>query len=182
MQQGISLPLQKRNQRMVLFKKLLLIFTLFFGTSHLSAKEELSRLDGQLVKVGDKNSYEYAYKKFNVGINPFSPIHDELSISGSVALNPNIAARVSAAVNFGDKARSTLSSLGRRDATGAIGVPVYFSKVYSGFFFEPGYDTSAQVYSTLGYHWMWDSGFNIASSIGVSRGRWLRYASSWLRI
>ncbi len=123
--------------------------------------KSISKIDGQLVKVGDKNDYEYDYKKWNIGINAFLLPQDIVSISGSYAITENIAPRVGVA--FGKFGFSN------QDVSANLGVPVYFKKVYSGFFVEPGVDSTAGFYVAGGYHWMWDSGFNVYLGIGAGK-------------
>lgn len=35
------------------------------------APQNISQINGQLVEVGNHNKYDYSYKKFNIGTNPF---------------------------------------------------------------------------------------------------------------
>lgn len=122
--------------------------------------EKISKIDGQLVKVGEKNEYEYDYKKWNLGVNAFSLPLGYIAVSGSYALTSNVVARVGAAYDTNQK--NSNHSLN-------FGVPIYFKKAYSGFFVEPGVDTQVGIYTAGGYHWMWDSGFNIYAGAGFAK-------------
>ena len=122
--------------------------------------EKVSKVDGQLVKVGEKNDYEYAYKKWNVGLNAFVLPANVFSVSGSYAFTEHLAARVGVAYDADTKVENTSVS---------FGVPIYFKKVYNGFFVEPGVDSKVGLYTAGGYHWMWDSGFNAYIGLGLAR-------------
>lgn len=126
-------------------------------------KEKINKLDGQIVKVGEKNNYLLNYKAYNVGANLFTLPTGYISASGSAAFNENIAVRLAVSKYTGDK-------LGKTDVNASVGVPIYFSKMYTGFFIEPGYDIDVRIYSAVGYHWMWDSGFNIYLGAGLAQG------------
>ncbi len=120
----------------------------------------VSTLNNQLVPIGEKHKYTYDYKKFNLGINLFLLPAEVISLSGSYAVTPHVVARVGMALNFSHK-------WGDKDFQINAGVPIYFQKAYTGFFVEPGIDSSSGFYVAGGYHWMWDSGFNTHIGMGV---------------
>jgi hypothetical protein len=134
----------------------------------------VSTLNGQLVPVGDQNRYLYGYRRWNVSTNPLGMVLGSYGVSGSYALNANVAARADV---------SWYDPVGTNEGTGielGLGAPIYFRKVYSGFFLEPGvlyrrlsqgdaHDTKVGPQVLLGYHWMWDSGLNVALAFGAGR-------------
>lgn len=126
---------------------------------------ELSKVDGQIVPVGTKNDYEYKYRKINIGSNLFQLPSDIVSLSGSYAFHQNLAVRVGGKLDYSDGGKYQRRSNNSLFA----GLPIYFRKVYTGVFVEPGYDSHAGIYVAGGYHWMWDSGFNIYAGIGTAR-------------
>ena len=129
---------------------------------------DVSTLNGQLVEIGDKNRYRYSHKQWNIAANPFGFLFNWYSISGSKALSNNVALR--GEVSFSTENDSNALGLG-------IGLPLYFKKVYTGLFLEPGISMFSAGTDTvwagpqlvIGYHWYWDSNFNLAAAIGVGR-------------
>ena len=122
--------------------------------------EKISKIDGQLVPVGEKNNYEKDYPKINVGMNVFLLPADIFSASASYAFHDNLAARVGfISSHHKDSSYSSVNA----------GLPIYFKKVYNGFFVEPGYDTHSKFYTAGGYHWMWDSGLNLFVGAGAAK-------------
>lgn len=79
------------------------------------------------------------------------------------------------------------------DATGygvSLGVPLYFKKMYDGFFVEPSFlviKTNALLCSAdsvglgptmlIGGHWIWDAGFIVALAPGVGH-TWIKQTES----
>lgn len=145
--------------------------------------KELSHINGQLVPVGQKVEYLLHYKKTIISANPIGWMVGLYGVSVSHALSDNIAVR--ADVNY-------YKPVGG-EADGyevGIGLPIYFRRTYLGAFFEPGVilrqwndtyydDASAREVSAnpatigpqclIGWHWSWDSGFNLAIAAGVGR-------------
>jgi len=135
--------------------------------------DDISTLNGQLVEVGGHNRYRFSHKTWNVSTNPIGLMLGYYGASLSYAVTDNIALRGD--LNYYAPVES--------DATGSeigIGAPIYFRKMYSGMFIEPGAivrtetsdgSTSSTVgpQVLLGYHWIWDSGFNAAAAFGVGR-------------
>lgn len=111
----------------------------------------------QLVEVGERNKFELDYKKINLGANLFRLPSNVLSVSASYAVFPNVAARIGATLDFSKSHDKTQLN---------FGVPIYFQKMYTGYFVEPGIDSNAGFYTMLGHHWIWDSGFNLFCGIG----------------
>jgi hypothetical protein len=141
-----------------------------------STSGEVSKVDGQIVPVGEQNRYEYDYKKWNVSTNPLGLLLGSYGVSASYAINQRIAIRGD--VNYYDP-------VGDSSLTGfevGVGAPIYFKKMYNGLFLEPGVvvmhakDSEVDESATLvgpqalvGYHWYWDSGLNVALAFGVGR-------------
>ena len=145
--------------------------------------ENVSHINGSLVKVGEKQDYLLSYKKLNISTNPIGWIMGIYGASASYALGQNVAIR-------GD---ANLFSLKReRGYEVGISAPIYFRRVYSGPFIEPGIvarafqsmddnfgsdctdcssSTSALVGPEVlfGWHWSFDSGLNIAAALGAAR-------------
>lgn len=138
------------------------------------ADKDISSLNGQLVKVGDHNKYRYSYRKFNLATNPFSMIGGTYGISGSYAINSNIALR--ADFNYSDGMGDSLSGIET-----SLTAPIYFRKVYDDWFIEPGFllkrtkfegekfESATGPIVFLGHHWMFDSGLNFAWGYGFGR-------------
>ncbi|MCB9561151.1 MAG: DUF3575 domain-containing protein [Kofleriaceae bacterium] len=136
----------------------------------------VNTLNDQLVPVGDNNRYQHGYKKYNVSTNPLGWVFGSYGVSGSYAVHENVAVR--ADVNY-------YAPPGDLDISGfsvGIGAPIYFRKVYSGVFLEPGFQMSrvdcgsctdaatvAGPNIQVGYHWYWDSGLNVAVALGAGR-------------
>ena len=134
---------------------------------------DVNTLNGQLVKVGDAHSYRHSYPRWNVSTNPLGYFLNSFGASLSYAPAANVAVRADASY-FDDDLRNGLE-LG-------LSAPVYFRKVYSGFFLEPGVTlkaleaeadgASATVVGPqllLGWHWYWDSRLNVALAAGLGR-------------
>lgn len=142
-----------------------------------AADANVNTLNNQLVAVGDNNRYQHDYKKFNISTNPLGWVLGSYGVSGSYAVSKNVAVRGD--VNYyappGDDLGISGMSMG-------IGAPIYFRKVYSGMFVEPGFQVSqvdcdscessntvAGPNFQVGYHWYWDSGLNVAFALGAGR-------------
>ena len=139
------------------------------------AEHDKSKIDDQLVKVGQKNEYLYTYPKLNVSVNPFSPLYDRISLSASYALTMHIAIRADLSLHVGED--DYYSDDFFEDANSyTLSAPIYFRKVYSGFYLEPGshigelYGEHLLGFQVLaGWHWMWDSGLNVSTALGMGR-------------
>ena len=144
---------------------------------------ELSHINGQLVPVGERGNYLYKSKKTNISTNPIGWVMGLYGVSASHALSDNIAIR--ADVNYYKPVG------GQADGYEVgVGLPLYFRRTYLGAFLEPGVivrqwndtyydDVSAREVSAnpatigpqclIGWHWSWDSGFNMAVAAGIGR-------------
>lgn len=136
-------------------------------------EENVSKVAGQIVPDGDRNQYYLDYKRWNISTNPFGLIYGSYSLSGSYAIHKNFALKGD--LNFYDYVGSS-----EKGTEVSLSVPIYFKKVYSGFFLDPGFvyktttkdrktKSSAGPQVLVGYSWMWDSGLNVAIAAGVSR-------------
>jgi hypothetical protein len=135
--------------------------------------DDISTINSQLVEVGDHNRYRFSYRKWNVSTNPIGLVIGSYGASLSYAFSEHVALRGD--LNYYEPVES--------DASGfevGVGAPIYFRKMYSGLFLEPGVIsrklTSSEDGATtvgpqvlVGYHWYWDSGFNVAAAAGVGR-------------
>lgn len=138
-------------------------------------ERNVSTMKGQLVKVGDRNRYDYEYKKFNVSTNPIGLMVGSYGVSLQYAASEHVALRGD--LNFYAPPDSDV-----RGFEVGVGAPIYFRKMYSGVFIEPGmivrqmdYEMSSESNTQfgpqmlVGYHWYWDSGFNVAIAGGIGR-------------
>jgi hypothetical protein len=134
---------------------------------------DLSHIRGTPVPVGEHNEYYYRYRRINLSTNPLGWMLGIYGVSASYGLTNHIALRGD--VNYFD-------FLGG-DETGfefGAGLPIYFRRTYSGVFLEPGFIvrqfgeeqndiTTLGPQVLVGWHWMWDSGLNLAIAAGVGR-------------
>jgi hypothetical protein len=140
-----------------------------------STQSGTSKIEGQLVPVGEHNRYEYEYKRVNLTTNPLGYIFGSYGASVGYAVHSNLALRVDA--NYFDPVDGNVQGY-----EFGVGAPIYFRKVYSGLFLEPGFSTrffesetsseSARIYGPqvlIGWHWYWDSGLNAALAAGFGR-------------
>lgn len=146
---------------------------------------DVSHINGTLVKVGERSDYILRYRKTNISSNPIGWMMGFYGLSVSHAVHPNVAVRVDA--NLFDFEYSTGYEFG-------ASLPIYFRRVYSGPFIEPGiitrgfrstyddstyycdYDCGGDSSSTMvgpevmfGWHFTFDSGLNIAAAFGIAR-------------
>ncbi len=137
-------------------------------------EEEVSTLNNQLVKVGDRHEYLYAYKKWNVSTNPIAWIWGTYGLSVSYAFHSNFAVRGD--LNYVEDLYGSEEGGGEF----SLSVPVYFRKMYTDYFLEPGFTyqkfqvgkKDVRVYGPsvlIGHHWYWDSGLNISAALGFGR-------------
>ncbi|NVB77143.1 MAG: hypothetical protein HOV81_01995 [Kofleriaceae bacterium] len=145
----------------------------------------VSHINGVPVKVGERNDYLYNFKKTNLSVNPFGLFFGYYDISASHALNNNLALSVAItgwSFDSGDEQGFQLTA----------SAPLYFRRTFSGPFLEGGliirttddeqyydcYDCSATSSMSnswvgpellFGWHWTFDSGFNIAMAAGVAK-------------
>lgn len=138
--------------------------------------EDVSTLNNELVKVGNKNDYSYNFPRFNISSNPFGWFYGSYGLSFGFAFHQNFAVRLDADYLNGDY----LGLINREGFEINLAVPIYFSKVYNGFFLEPGISfnsldigtTNVQLFGPgikIGYHWFWDIGLNVALAAGINK-------------
>lgn len=145
----------------------------------------VSHINGVPVKVGERQDYLYATKKFNLSANPFGFFFGYYDIAGSMALGQNLAATVAiSSWSFGE-----WDSGYQLSAT----LPLYFRKTFSGPFLEGGLlirsstsedygyaydcidcsmtttDSWAGPQLLFGWHWTFDSGLNVAFAAGLAK-------------
>lgn len=142
-------------------------------------KENVSTMNGQLVPVGDRNKYVYNVKKYNVSTNPLMWVFGSYSVGISYTLNDKIAVRG----DIGMWAPVEDSASGDSGVEIGVAAPIYFRKMYSGLFVEPGIISRTIVSSSatnetntifgpqflVGWHWIWDSGLNMSIAFGAGR-------------
>jgi hypothetical protein len=128
--------------------------------------KELSHINGTPVKVGEHNEYYYDNKRFNLSVNPLGIMTKWISVAGSVAVTDHLAVRGDLSFYAGEGDLSNVT----------LGGTLYFKKMYSGFFVEPGVgvlnvDSSTHSLAQVitGWHWTYDSGFNIMAGFGIGR-------------
>jgi hypothetical protein len=151
---------------------------------------DISQINGQLVPVGNHNDYHFSFRKTNVSTNPIGWMMGIYGLSISHALSNNIAVRgdINAMINVFDSNSSGFEA--------GVTLPLYLRRTYQGPFIEPGVmiraissertdyayngtgssttttmDTTTQVgpQVLVGYHWTYDSGFNVAMAFGLQR-------------
>ena len=146
----------------------------------------VSHINGQIVKVGERGDYLIKYKTTNVSGNPFGPFwgYYDLAVAHGVTQNIAIA--------------GSLSGWSREngDHSGfqaTISAPIYFRRTFSGPYLEPGLimrNTSyndSYAYSCngcgdysysktwagpellFGWQWTFDSGLNVAGAVGAAK-------------
>ncbi len=147
----------------------------------------VSHINGVPVKVGERGDYLYKVKKTNVSSNPLGWLVGVYGVSVSHAIHNNVAVRLDGNL-FSD-------FMGDGDSGYEVGasLPIYFKRVYSGPFIEPGivsrgfksndtyyyddgYSTSEPQMETsfgpevlFGWHSTFDSGLNVAAAAGAMR-------------
>lgn len=135
--------------------------------------DDISTVNGQLVEVGTQNRYRYSYKQWNVSANPLGVVFGFYGASLSYALSSNFAIRGD--ISYHSPVGSSLTGF-----EVGVGAPIYFRKMYSGMFVEPGVISRTSSWGgestntvgpqvLLGYHWYWDSGLNTAIALGAGR-------------
>jgi hypothetical protein len=148
---------------------------------------DVSHINGVPVKVGERNQYLYKFKKNNISANPFGLFFGYYDASFSHALGQNLAASIAiTGWNFDGYSQGYQI---------AASLPLYFRRTFQGPYLEGGLmvrtDTSDDYYEAygygdcydcmtydssnswvgpellFGYHWTFDSGFNIQAAVGV---------------
>lgn len=140
----------------------------------------VSHINGQIVKVGERSEYLINYKKTNISSNPIGWMFGFYGLSVSHALSQNIAIRADG--NLFDIDNDKGWEVG-------LTVPIYFKRVYQGPFLEGGlmmrqlheqdcdWDSGTCMEASpnvgpqvmFGWHWSFDSGANVAMAFGAFR-------------
>jgi hypothetical protein len=148
---------------------------------------EVSHINGTPVPVGERGDYLVATpKKFNIATNPIGWLAGFYGISFAAAVSENITLR-------GNLEVFNYEFFGKTEGYEvALSAPIYLRRAFSGPFLEPGIiyqqtmDTPWDLFGDgdppmavahtyvgpevlFGWHWTFDSGFNIAAAIGVTR-------------
>jgi hypothetical protein len=140
---------------------------------------EVNHVNGQLVPVGETNSYLKDYRRTNISSNPIGWMVGFYGISASYGINNHVAIRADANYISPVDSNMTMTELG-------VGAPLYLRRTYQGAFVEPGlivrhteYDNDGDYHEDgettvgpqvlFGWHWTWDSGFNVAMAAGLGR-------------
>ncbi len=129
----------------------------------------VSHVNGTPVPVGQRNDYLYQFRRTNISANPVAWAFDIYGFSAAFAVSNNVA--IHGDVTFygddywGDGATEV-----------SIGVPIYFRRTFQGPFLEPGvltrdWESGSQSgpFAVLGWHWMYESGMNLAVAFGAGR-------------
>jgi hypothetical protein len=135
------------------------------------------------VPVGERNSYLHRFRRFNISSNPIGWIAGFYGLSASYALNNHVAIR-------GDVNIYNIIDSDEKGNEIGVGVPLYLRRTYQGAFLEPGFIARTwddgycdEYYSSddcdsdvtfgpqmlFGWHWTWESGFNLAMAAGLGR-------------
>jgi hypothetical protein len=135
--------------------------------------KDVSHINGQVVKVGERGDYLYRWKTTNIASNPIGWMFGLYGLSVSHAVHDNVAIRGD--VNVVSISHESGYEIG-------LSVPIYFRRVFSGPFLEPGVlvrgsttcsqcDAPASLGPEVlvGWHWTFDSGFNVAVAGGAMR-------------
>jgi hypothetical protein len=137
----------------------------------------VSHINGQLVKVGERSDYLYDNgKTTNIASNPIGWMFGFYGVSVSHAVHANVAIRGD--VNWFNFDNETGHEVG-------ISLPIYFRRVFQGPFLEAGiiarnlHDSCADCGGSnrehvgpevlFGWQWSFDSGLNVAMAFGAMR-------------
>jgi hypothetical protein len=130
----------------------------------------VSHINGQLVKVGEQGDYLHNDgKTINIASNPIGWLVEFWGLSVSIKVHKNVALR-------GD-----VNSFPDGGHEVGVSAPIYFKRTFQGPFLEPGivsrqFDNNCDSCATVGpevmfgWHWMFDSGLNVAMALGALRG------------
>jgi hypothetical protein len=145
--------------------------------------DEVTHINGQLVPVGESNSYVKKFRRTNLSTNPIGWMVGIYGVSASTAINQHVAIRGDANYYNIVDSQTTGIELG-------VGVPIYLRRTYQGAFIEPGFvvrsmddgyctdesdaacddqETTVGPQMLAGWHWTWDSGLNVAVAAGLGR-------------
>ncbi|HEX4452280.1 MAG TPA: hypothetical protein VH143_15495 [Kofleriaceae bacterium] len=143
------------------------------------AWNNVSHINGVPVPVGERNQYLYAIKHTNIAVNPLGLVAGYYEGAVSHALGNNVAISVGVAAQSRDGATAEQV---------ALTLPIYFKKVFTGPFIEPGFvvrsasgdvddccdDSSSSTTTTqfemmIGWSWLFDNGLNMSMAGGIAR-------------
>ena len=142
----------------------------------------VSHINGQLVKVGEKHEYLIRFKKSNISANPFGPFWGYYDAAYSYGINQNLA--ITASISGYSKSDSYDASYSHTMLQVTASMPIYLRRTFDGPFMEPGLiyrtsstgssdsmDTQSWVGPELlfGWHWNFDSGLNISWAVGPAK-------------
>jgi hypothetical protein len=137
----------------------------------------VSHINGVPVPVGERNQYLYAIKHTNIAVNPLGLVAGYYEGAVSHAIGNNVAISVELAAESHD---------GVTAEQVALTLPIYFKKVFSGPFIEPGFvvrsgndddccdstsssTTTTQFEMMIGWSWLFDNGLNMSLAGGIAR-------------
>jgi hypothetical protein len=128
----------------------------------------VSHINGTPVPVGTRGEYLYRFRRTNISMNPVGWIMGFYGASLSYAFHDNIALK-------GDV--TAFSEDGSGFTEFSLTAPLYFRRAYQGPFIEPGLmsreyddgDSERGPQVMVGWHWTYDSGWNMAMAIGGGR-------------
>jgi hypothetical protein len=132
----------------------------------------VSQIAGQLIPIGEHNEYLYEFRRTNLSADPLGLIIGVYGASISYGFTDNLAVRADA---------NLFDMEGKHGTQFGVGLPIYLRRTYQGPFLEPGFivrtfgDGDGGVENTFGpqmlfgWHWMWDSGLNLAFALGAGR-------------
>ncbi len=148
---------------------------------------DVSNINGQLVKVGEKNEYLYKFRRTNISTDPIAWVYGSYGLAISTALTDNVAVTGEVSMQSEDNDRHTGYEAG-------VSVPIYLKRTYQGVYLEPGLivqhtedapdascDATAPGGCTsaqrdfagpevmVGWHWTFDSGLNVSAAAGIAR-------------
>jgi hypothetical protein len=140
---------------------------------------DLSKIDGQLVPVGDHTAYHYDFfPKVDISVDPIGWLFGSYGVSIGYALGRNVAIRADldyfAPLNSSDTGVQV-----------GVGLPIYLRRTWLGIFLEPGFvartvnnssDNLIGPQVLIGYHWTFDSGLNISLAAGAGRNMASQYS------
>ena len=144
------------------------------------AWSNVSHINGVPVPVGERNQYLYAIKHTNLALNPIGLVagYYEAAVSHAIGNNVAISIEVAAQSHDGVSAEQV-----------ALTLPIYFKKVFTGPFIEPGFvvrsnngddetccddccassSTTTQFEMLIGWSWLFDNGLNMSIAGGIAR-------------
>jgi hypothetical protein len=142
--------------------------------------QNVSHINGQLVKIGERHEYLVKFRRTNISANPFGPFFGLYDAAVSYGVNQNLA--ISGSLGGYSKSSGSDTTMFQFTAS----APIYLRRTFDGPFLEPGiiYRTTTNNYSydgtmssrtwagpelLFGWHWNFDSGLNISWAAGVAK-------------